>query len=100
MSTTAENLTNTVQKQAEQVARKLSKSSRRVHKSAQKNIKRYGGRLQKDARRLRKAANQNYGKLNSHQKLGLIAGLALIVAAFGALIGRASAKPTEESKED
>jgi len=100
MSTIAEDFTKTAQKQAEQVAKKLSKSSKRVHRSAQKNIQRYGGKLQKDARRVRKAANKNYGKLNSHQKFGLIAGLVVVVAAFGALIGRASAKPAPEQKED
>lgn len=100
MSTTAEDLTKSAQKQMGQVTKKLGKSSKRVHRIAQKNIQRYGGKLQKDARRVRKAANKNYGQLNSHQRFALIAGLVVIVAAVSTLIGRASVKPAPELEEN
>lgn len=100
--TTTEDFAKVAQKKAQQAAKKLGKSTQRVHKGAAKNINRYSKKLSKDARALKKTAEQNYGKLNHNQKIGLVGAVILGVSLVSAVAGYVSAKKDQrdERRED
>jgi len=102
MSNTTNDFAKVAQEKAQKAARKLGKSTQRVHKGAVKNINRYSKKLSKDARVLKRTAEQNYGKLNHNQKIGVVGAVIVGVSLVSAVAGYVSAKKDQrdERRED
>jgi len=100
--TTTDDFAKVAQEKARKAAKKLGKSTQRVHKGAAKNINRYSKKLHKEARLLKKNAEQSYGKLNHNQKIGLVGAVILGVSVVSAVAGYVSAKrdQREDHQED
>jgi len=100
--TTTDDLTKIAQEKARKAAKKLGKSTQRIHRGATKNINRYSKKLHKEARLVKKSAEQNYSKLNHNQKIGVVGAVIVSVSIASAVAGYVSAKrdQREERKED